>query len=375
MRVLIVVTKGTLGGAQRYVFDIASAAKKRGIKVTVAHGTGGWLGTELDRIGVKRITLPHLGRDVKVRNDLAAFVELWQVISRERPEVLHLNSSKVAAMGAFIGRLRGVPRVITTVHGWAFHEHRNSFERFAIFLIQWLATLLSHQSIVISYADVRAGQRMPWCKRKITLIHNGVEQFGHLAKQEARGALSAHARNIPRDALWVGTVAELTRNKGLDILIRAFDEFARKNVNAHLVVVGEGELWGTLTAQARDSHATKRIHLVSLKHQAAREILSAFDIFVLSSRKEGLPYALLEAGRAALPVIATRVGGNSDIIEHGASGLLVPPEDPHALASELSSLAPNVPMRVAFGRALQSRVGSLFTLSRMAEETFALYER
>lgn len=374
MHVLFVVTKGTLGGAQRYVLDLATAAEQRGMAVVVAYGESGWLGTELKKRGVRAERLPHLGRDVRMGADLRALRELWSVIRRERPDVLHLNSSKTAAFGALIGRMLGVPRIIVTVHGWAFNEPRPLLERAAIYGIQWFTTLLSHASIVISHADWLQGKRFLWCAQKITLIHNGIDDFEHLPKYDARAWFGEQASGMAPHGIWVGTIAELTRNKGVDILISAFEGLAARHPDAELLVVGGGEWWDTLTARVRALRASRRIHLVNLGgSMEARRLIGAFDIFVLPSRKEGLPYVLLEAGRAALPCIATRVGGNPDIIEHGVSGLLVPPEDPSALSSELENLMSDIPRRVAFGRALEKRVGTLFTAARMAEETFAVY--
>lgn len=374
MRILFVVTKGTLGGAQRYVLDLAAAARQKGMDVAVAHGTPGWLEAELDARNIRRVVLPHLGRDVRMRADLRALRELWSVIRKERPDVLHLNSSKAAAFGALIGRLLRIPRVIVTVHGWAFNEPRPLPERAAIYGIQWFTTLLSHASIVISHADAREARRFWWCAGKIALIHNGIDDFERLPKYDARAWFRKHAPGMSPGGVWVGIIAELTRNKGVDILIGAFEGLAARHPEAQLLVVGGGELWGTLTARSRALRARERIHLVNLGGRTeARRLIGAFDIFVLPSRKEGLPYVLLEAGRAALPSIATRVGGNPDIIEHGVSGLLIPPEDPAALSSELESLMSDIPRRVAFGRALEKRVETLFTAARMAEETFAVY--
>src|ERR1700734_3367295 len=123
-KVLFLITKGTWGGAQRYVFDLATNIPRGRFEAVVAYGQKGKLAEDLTNAGVRTLQLPSLGRDVAVVSDIKSFFEILKLLRKERPDVLHLNSSKAAALGAPAARIAGVKKIIFTVHGWPFRENR-----------------------------------------------------------------------------------------------------------------------------------------------------------------------------------------------------------------------------------------------------------
>src|SRR3989344_6386881 len=159
-KVLYLITKATYGGAQRYVFDLATNLPKDAFEPIVAYGTHGKLAEDLSRANIQIVHLPSLTRDVAFLSDIKSFFEIYRCLKNMRPDVVHLNSSKAAGLGALAARMAGVRKIIFTVHGWPFKENRPYFLRFLIYLASWFTGLLSHSIIVVSKTDFEIGERL-----------------------------------------------------------------------------------------------------------------------------------------------------------------------------------------------------------------------
>ncbi len=367
LTILYVITKGTWGGAQRYVFDLAKAAQGEGHDVAVAYGAPGLLGQMLRAANIRSIELPQMGRDVSVGADLASLKELRRVLKEMRPDVLHLNSSKAGVIGALAGRLEGVPRIIFTAHGWALNEDRPLWQKIPIGMLYYLTIILSHQTIAVSQQVKKDAQWMPFVSKKILVIHNGISKPAFKSREIAREVLASQA-----DKVWIGINAELHPTKRINDAIVAMVRVAKEFPDTILVVMGEGEARAQLEQMTREHRLEERVFLLGFVADAASYLL-AYDIFLLPSRTEGLAYAILEAGAAGLPVVATNVGGIPEIIEDRVSGLLVPALDSAAIAQALLLLLRDSALREKFGSALAARVAQEFSIEQTLDKTFALY--
>lgn len=367
MKVLLAITKSNFGGAQRYVFDLARHLSSTGHEVAVAHGGNGVLAEKLKRVGVRTIPIPELDRDVNILRDIASLRAIIHILKKERPDVLHLNSSKMGLLGALAGRLTEVPRIVFTAHGWPFNEDRSLIQRAAFRMLAMLTIILSHHTIAVSRA--LADALVPRAQRKVTVIHNGVAPERYLEKQLARSAL---VPSYTKDEFWFGTIAELHPIKGLSYAIDAFQQHVRKSPSARYIIIGDGEDRAKLQALIEHSGAGDRIHLVGFRDNAV-QFLRAFDVFVLPSLSEGLSYAILDAGTAETPVIASRVGGVPEIIKNDESGILVPPRDTEQLARAFERVENDSPLREAFAKTLHAQVTKNFSQKAMLEKTVKEY--
>ncbi len=363
-RLMYVITKGSWGGAGVYVFDLATALKGE-YDVTVAVGGGGLLVSKLHAEKIRTITIPTLERDIHTLSDVRAFFDLWRIFRRERPDIVHVNSSKAGALGALAARLSRVPHVVYTVHGWAFNEPVSEMTRFFRWAVSLLTMLLCHRTITVSHFDMILS---PLGLHSVT-IHNGIEASEFLTRERARHELCTRT-GMPEDAFIVGTIAELHVNKGIDILIQA----AYLIDDIHVCIIGEGEEREALTQLINDLDLRARVHLVGFLPNASR-YLKAFDIFALPSRKEGLPYTILEAGLAEVPVIASAIGGIPEIVSDQLSGDLVHAFNDEALAESIRELMQSPNTRARFAASLKARVERYFNLRGMIKKTTAVYER
>lgn len=367
-KVLIAITKSNFGGAQRYVYDIARLLPTQGFEVVVAHGGRGILAEKLQHTGVRTIQIQGLERDVRFASDISAFVSLLRILKSERPDVVHLNSSKMGLMGALAARLCGIPRIIFTAHGWPFNENRSILARTVLRMLARITVSLSHHIIAVSEAVARAIDPQHHM-RKVSIIHNGVEEEKYLSRNDARHSL---APSHSTDELWFGTIAELHPVKGLSYALEAFRRHMKTHPHSRYVIIGDGEERARLLEQAKVAGLESRVTFCGFRDNAS-QYLHAFDVFVLPSLSEAISFAVLEAGRAGLPVIATNVGGIPEIIASSEQGMLVPSCDAQALANAFDKMANNADYRQSTATNLTSRVKTLFSLNTMFEKTEALY--
>lgn len=383
-KVLYIITKGNWGGAQRYVFDLATHLSKEEFEPLIAMGEGVALEKKLTNSGIRTVRLSSLTETRRARPqmaDLRAFSELFQLLRRECPDIIHLNSSRASFLGVCASRLLSAscfllhilnarryalcaPRIIFTAHGWPFKEPRSPLVRHTLWLISYATALLAHHTIVLSEGDYERGKQMPSLRKKMSLIYNGIEQARVLPRSQARALLG-----LPSDGFVFGTIAELNRNKGIPTLIEALTSLPAK---AHLCLIGDGEDAQKLRTLAHFRGVANRILFAGTRDEA-NIYLPAFDVFVLPSLKEGLPYTILEAGLSGIPVVASDISGIQDIIDTPEVGMLIPPQQAPELARALRKLMMEKQLREQLGRALQSRVKHVFPLSRMLKTTSELY--
>lgn len=354
IKVILAITKGNWGGAQKYVFDLATNLPTSHYEPVVLCGVGKDLPNKLSARGIRTIHLNNLGRDISLVTDIKNFFTLIKLLRREQPNILHLNSSKMGLLGTLAGQIVNLfpnpypLKPIFTAHGWAFNEDRPWLSKLIIKLASWLTVILSQQTITVSEFDRQKLCSWPGINKKLITIHNGIGTIDFLPREQAREKLG-----LNQDELVIGTIAELHKNKGLDYL------------PTDIVVIGGGE---------ERSKLEKKLKLLGHIPDAAK-LLKAFDVFVLPSIKEGLPYVLLEAGLAGLPVVATYVGGTPEIIDNGVNGLLVKAKDAAALSQAIKQLLTNPDLAKHFGQKLQQKVIEKFSTAEMVKQTLTVYNQ
>jgi sugar transferase (PEP-CTERM/EpsH1 system associated) len=207
--------------------------------------------------------------------------------------------------------------------------------------------------------------------RKVSTIPNGVDltRFGPGRQPDARRALG-----LPAEGIVVGTVGRLDPVKDQAGLVRAFATLMPAYPDALLVLAGDGPCRGELARLVTDLGADGRVRLLGECRDVA-QALAAMDLFVLPSLAEGMSNTILEAMAVGLPVVATRVGGNRELVDEGETGRLVPPRDPRALADAVAGYLDDAHVRVLHGKASRRRASETFALERMYRAHESLYGR
>ncbi|MDD5110380.1 MAG: glycosyltransferase family 4 protein [Patescibacteria group bacterium] len=377
-KILYLVTLSELGGAQRYVRDLATRLPAGEFSVAVAAGGEGPLLSELAQSGVTVFPIAHLVREIAPFKDWTASREIRRVIKRWQPDVLHVNSSKAGVLGTISARATPATRVIYTAHGFVFNEPLPKWRRKVYRIAERRTARGKDVLICVSQADRQSA--LHWNiapTEKLTTIHNGIDPSAirFYPVQKAREILAQHAK--PRSLnskLLVGTIANLYPTKGIRDFIAAAAMVVQKIPGTTFIVIGEGSERPALESLIHRYGLNDTFHLLGAIPDAAR-LLPAFEVYVNASHKEGFPYSLLEAMAAQRPIAATAVGGVPEMLRDGNEGLLVPPGQPVALNNAIVQLLQNRAQAQTFGHAAGQRVGHEFTLSQMIEKTAACYRR
>lgn len=369
-KVCLAVTKGIWGGAQEYVYTLATRLPKDRFDVFVICGEGGNLREKLEARGIRVIQIESMKRDISFFTEFHNLFELVRIFKTEKPDVLHLNSSKMGGLGSLAGRLAKVPKIIFTGHGWTFNEERSWFEKIFFYQLHYLTILFSHLTIAVSEKTRKDIKKIPFVHKKIVVIHNGIGQIDFLDKLEARKQIRNMARLSENGEIIIGTISELHKNKGLDLLLSACQNLPD---GVSVYIIGEGEERKNLERLIKAYQLERRIFLLG-RVPEARKYLKAFDIFTLTSRTEALPYTILEAGLAECAVIASRVGGIPEIITNGVSGMLIH-RNIKELEKVLNDLIADPAKRLTLSTALRQTVEQNFSVEQMMEKTVEVYTK
>lgn len=374
MKIVLAITKSNFGGAQRYVFDLATSFKEHGDDVVVVCGGEGALTKKLTEHHIRVVSIPSLGRDVSLREDIEAMRNLARIIRTEKPDILHINSAKIGGLGSLLGRILFVPGVVFTAHGWAFNEARPFWQRAIIHAASLTTVLLAHKTIFVSNETKRQLGFKWLVSGKSLVIHNGRKTPDFLSREDARHALTRINPGLDCDpsTLWTLSIGELHPVKSHDLMIEAISQVIARHENIQHVIIGDGELRDELTELIRNKKLEDRVFLLGHINEAAN-YLKAADIFVLPSRSEALAYVAIEAAAAGLPIIASDVGGIPEVIENQKSGALVhagrADEFAHAIIHLIET--PKESASLASEALLRSKH---FTLDRMVNDTKDLYK-
>ena len=377
-KVLFVITQSEPGGAQRFILNTVSHLEKDKYEILVAIGNtdNGDLFRALHDIGIPTHRLYHLVRNPNVKQDLKAVSELRKLIKNFRTDILFLNSSKAGFIGSLAARfplkIRGT-KVIYRIGGWTFNDPWPSWKRWLWIALEWFSARWKDVIIVNNQHDFDQALKLKIRPRKkIALIYNGIETYklDLMSRDKARRTLFERAVNLSGRVFQaeyvIGTIANFYPAKGLEYLVRAA-YFFQNNDNVVFFVIGDGQERPGLEALIKELGLEQKVFLLGQIPDAFR-YLSAFDVFVLPSVKEGFPWTLIEAMAAKLPVIATDVGAMPEIIDDHKNGLLVKPKDPVGLADKIKEILENDRLRNELGIQAHQTVLFKFELDKMVKQ-------
>ena len=377
VKVLMVITKDDVGGAQKYVRDLMENLDKAQFEAKII--TGGKNGVYFLSNSLK----PHF----LFFNDLAAAVELFFVFRREQPDIIHLNSSKAGVVGALAACLYKLflkpksynlkVKVIFTAHGWVFNPDNNLSglrRRFYILLHRFAAKFQDAIINVSEYDRQLAIKEKIASSQKLFTVHNGIDIQSvkffdrDVARQTLIKKLEIGNWKLEINGTWIGSIGRLVSEKSYEDFIRA--AALVKNLKANFFIFGDGYERQKLQSLIARHQLQDRFFLLGAVADAARH-LKAFDVFILSSVKEGLPYTMLEAMAASLPMITTRVGGMTEVAE--GRGLVMPPRESAELARAIDFYLDHPDKAQESAKNGQDFLIQNLTLRKMVRETEKIY--
>ncbi|MFZ2522851.1 MAG: glycosyltransferase family 4 protein [Minisyncoccia bacterium] len=369
-KVCYLITKGVWGGAQKYVYNLAISLPKDKYEVSVVCGEGKILKDRLEEKGIKVFEIKSMKRDLSAIGESFSFFSIYSILKKIRPDVLHVNSPKAGGLGALAGRILHIPTIVYTVHGFSWNEDRTPIQKILITFFIWLTIILCHKTITISTKEeLEAKNLFLTPDEKIVLIRNGVEKIDFYERNEARKILGEIISKNLENNFILGTISELNKNKGLEYAISALSKVTHEFV---FLILGGGELKSELHQMIDRFEMKDKIFLLDFVPDASR-YLKAFDVFTLTSVKEGLPYTIIESGLAEVPVLASRIGGIPDIIDDGKNGVLVTKGKPGEITRAIEFMISKPEVRNDFARLLKEKMEKEFSLESMLEKTIKVY--
>ena len=368
MKILELIDDADIGGGQRHVLLLADGLRRHGIDVSVACAPQGYLVDEL-----RRKTIPVLAVSLANSFRPGQLLKLIRLLRDGGYDILHTHGGTAGLWGRLAAIIAGVPVSIHTYHGFHSAYRKNPLARWILTSIERILLLATSHIICVSQGDYELGKRLRLLKpKKSTVILNGIE-VERFSSASGRERIRAEFGSTHSHVL-VGTVGRLHVQKGLVYLLEAASVALKRNHSVKFVLVGDGPLKKVLREKAERLGIEDSVHFVGAR-QDVPDLLAAFDLFVLPSLWEGLPLVLLEASAAGKAMIATAVDGTKEIIQDGVNGMLVPPENPDALAEAILKAASDDAMRNTLGSKAREIAKATYSIERMVEQTMNLYSQ
>jgi glycosyltransferase involved in cell wall biosynthesis len=312
-----------------------------------------------------------MDRSYRIDRHARATGELAALITRERPEILHVHTPVASIVGRVAAALRRTPHVVYTAHGFYFHDDMPAFERFAHIALEGILARATDVLLTQSEEDHQAAIRYRIRPRRfLRTLGNGVDIDAIAAFAPERNAVRSELGIAPRDVV-VGFIGRHVREKGFFDLVEAMRLVAKDHPRTILLTIGANMKGDRDPVTEFPETAVRVLHL---GHRAdARRLVHAFDIFALPSYREGMPRSILEAMAAAKPVVASAIRGCREEVVHGATGYLIPVRAPTALATAISALVQSQDLREAMGHAGFVRARAKFDERLVIERLLDVY--
>jgi len=341
IRVMRVIARLNTGGPAIHAILLTAGLDPARFESTLVTGVeAAYEGNMLDlaaRKGVQPLVIPQLGREISPLKDWRTLIKLYHLFRDRRPHIVHTHTAKAGTVGRMAARLAGVPVVVHTFHGHVFHDYFGPLQTRVFIGIERFLACLSERIVTVS-----EGQRRELAAYgvasldKIAVVPLGFELDALLNCESLQGQLRQEL-GIPERMALVGIVARLTTIKNHRLFLDAARLIVEAGREAMFLVVGDGELRAELEAYVAELGLAGRVIFTGWRRDSPR-IYADLDVVALSSLNEGTPVSLIEAMAAAKPVVATRVGGVSDVVLDKKSGYLVQSKDAGGLAKGILDL-------------------------------------
>ena len=372
MKILLVITKSDIGGAQVFVLNLARSLKRTGLDVEVAAGDGNYLSAELEKDNIKFHYLNSLKRNFSVMNSFYFIYDLFRLLKNYKYDVVHLNSSNTLIGAVSTLFLKEKPKTVFTFHGLSFIDKNYQANVFFKMLAKFYYKLLLNtvNRVVfecnLNYTEVKKAGMV----KNAEVIYNGLDEkeMSFLSGKDARIYFSEKCGIDLTENFLIGSTGRLIYQKNYDFLIHNYLRIKEKIPNAKVVIVGDGPDRKNYEGLIQKLGIQNDFFMVGeLKN--SHQYLKGFDLFTLCSRYEGVSISLIEALYAGIPILASIVGGNPDVVGNNINELFVL-DDFEEYLSKLVSIKSNREEIIKFNASIKER----FTLESFTHHYKDLYD-
>lgn len=361
-RVLHIQLLPLLSGVQRVSLQLFAGLPQDNYEFSLLcappQGDGPSLVSEAEKLGVRVYTLPGLRRELGLR-DVTVLPRLVRFLRQHRFDVVHTHSSKTGVLGRIAARLAGVPCIVHTVHGIAFHRNESFPKRLFYWLAECAAGMCTHRLVLVNQCYQRYYTFVPAARR--TTVYNAIDYAKVIPRQQRED-----------DEFRVLFVNRFEPQKDPLAFLQAVHWALRREPRIRARMVGEGRLRPVLERYILRYGLQDRVLLSGWSNDVPA-LMAAGDLFCTTSRWEAFGLVHLEAAAAGVPVVATAVEGVPEVVRHNETGLLVPPDDPTALSEAMVKLARNPQLCRKLGEQAAERVPGRFPMERFLHQYHNIY--
>jgi len=350
-----------LTGVQNVMLKILADLDREKYEITVISRSGGPLIEKLQTLGYRHIPLDSFRREISGW-DFVALFRLWQIFRTEKFQILHTHSSKPGFLGRIAARLAGVPKIIHTVHGLPFHQYSPSYIKFIYRNLEKIAARSCDYVVFINRSERILAQQQKIVKpQQAVTIFNGIELPETLSKK-------GDAKRFV-----VGSCLRFWQQKNIIVTLKAAIEICRRDSRIDFIFIGDGEKYQPAQELVQQAGLSDRILLPGWQDNV-QAWFDKFDLFLLYSKWEGLPVSILEAMAYGLPIVASDIKGNNELVS-AANGVLVDVEQPEKLVDEIIKLSHQPEKLQEWGENSRRIVAEKFSLEQFNRQYQALYEK
>ena len=371
IKILHVITHLPIGGAQDNTLYTVELLDKEKYDISLCCNLDGELVERAKKVeAVKLFDIPFLGREVSPYRDIRALLSLYKLFKEEDFTIIHTHSSKAGLLARLAAVLNKTPIVIHTIHGFAFNDFMNGLKKnFFIYLEKLLA---KWTDVLITVSNLNKKKIIDLNiahENKIKNIYSGIDLslFTNKRNDEFRKEL-----NLENDHLLLGSVGRLSNQKDPITMIEAFGIISKPFPNAHLALVGDGELKGKILEKIDQLKLNDRIHLTGNKNNPW-SVYHSMDLFIMSSIYEGLGRSITEALSCGVPVVCTDVEGVPEIVRDNITGILVRPKDSNKLADAIIRTLNDMETAKKMAEEGRRFVNDNFDVNKMVNDIDSLY--
>ncbi len=373
-----IITRLIVGGAQENTILTCQGLHERGWRVTLItgpeSGPEGQLLEEARRGGYEVIVLPSMIRAIHPLKDHRGYMDLVDLLSRLRPDVVHTHSSKAGILGRLAARAAGVPHVVHTIHGMSFNRTQAWWTQALYRYLERMAARRTDR--IITVADAMIDQSVEGgiaLREKFRTVYSGMRTEWFDPARYDRSAVR-RAWGFDDEHVVVGTIARLFQNKGYEQLIPAMADAAAARPEVRFVWVGDGAQRAEYEAELEYRGLQRKTYLTGLVEPTeVGRMIAGMDVLVHASQWEGLPRAAVQALLMGVPVVSFDIDGAPEVVIPGKTGVLVGLNDTAGLAAAVVMLAGDRDMRARFGQAGRELCLRRFDWKHMVQQIEKVY--
>lgn len=373
MKILYIITKLELGGAQKVCLTLAEAFSCDH-EVHLMTGVGGILDDVARKLfGDRFVVNPYMGREISPIADIKALKFIRNYMRKHSFDIVHTHSSKAGILGRYAAYKEHVPRVVHTIHGFAFNDFRHVLINDLYKAAERWASRFAHVLVAVTTEDVVVGMKNNIGKKNQYAVVRAAADIDYFAGYSSPSTNIRQELHIPDSAHIVTQISCFKKQKNPIDFVRLASHIVQKRNDVYFILIGDGDLRPKIEEMIKKLNVSKHLQLLGWKDDV-RPYIAQSDVILLTSLWEGLPITIVESFAMHKPVVVTAVNGNKEIVRHNENGFLYTPGDIKEAAGYTEKLLDSKHLRTQFGEKGFENVVEEFSQRVMIEKTMKLYK-